>query len=197
MFSINRANGGAPTARTSRSWRRSPSAPSLLLGTTGCAMLSTQATTLPYSPADGVNIPDSGPLLVRNALLVTDEEGEDANFLAAIVNPTDESQTLTLEFGEEDPISATVRVPAHTTVSLGVTDDALLIEGLDAQAGSDVLVYFQSGDAEGVDAAVPVLDGSSTISRVRSLSHPRLTQSPSTTGVEGLLSPLRGQPSKR
>ena len=65
-----------------------------LLGTTGCAMLSTQATTLPYSPADGVNVPDSGPLLVRNALLVTDEEGEDANFLAAIVNPTDESQTL-------------------------------------------------------------------------------------------------------
>lgn len=159
MFSINRANGGAPTARTSRVMASVALGAVLLLGTTGCAMLSTQATTLPYSPADGVNIPDSGPLLIRNALLVTDEKGEDANFLAAIINPTDESQTLKLEFGEEDPISQTVRVPANTTVSLGVTDDALLIEGLDAQAGSDVLVYFQSGDSEGVDAAVPVLDG--------------------------------------
>ena len=159
MFSINRANGGAPTARTSRVMASVALGAVLLLGTTGCAMLSTQATTLPYSPADGVNVPDSGPLLVRNALLVTDEEGEDANFLAAIINPTDESQSLTLEFGEEDPISQTVRVPANTTVSLGVTDDALLIEGLDAQAGSDVLVYFQSGDDEGVEAAVPVLDG--------------------------------------
>ena len=159
MFSINRANGGAPTARTPRVMASLALGAVLLLGTTGCAMLSTQATTLPYSPADGVNVPDSGPLLIRNALLVTDEKGKDANFLAAIINPTDESQTLTLEFGEEDPISQTVRVPANTTVSLGVTDDALLIEGLDAQAGSDVLVYFQSGDSEGVDAAVPVLDG--------------------------------------
>ena len=159
MFSINRANGGAPTARTSRVMASVALGAVLLLGTTGCAMLSTQATTLPYSPADGVNVPDAGPLLIRNALLVTDEEGEDANFLAAIINPTDESQSLTLEFGEEDPISQTVRVPANTTVSLGVTDDPLLIEGLDAQAGSDVLVYFQSGDDEGVEAAVPVLDG--------------------------------------
>ena len=131
----------------------------VLLGTTGCAMLSTQATTLPYSPADGVNVPDSGPLEVRNALLVTDEEGEDANFLAAIINSTDKSQTLRLEFGEDDPIEETIRVPAHTTVSLGVTDDPLLIEGIDAKPGSDVLVYFQSGDAEGVRVTVPVLDG--------------------------------------
>jgi hypothetical protein len=159
VFSINRANGGAPTARASRILASVAIGAVALLGTTGCAMLSTQATTLPYSPADGVNVPDSGPLLVRNALLVTDEEGEDANFLAAIVNPTDESQTLTLEFGEEDPIAETVRVPANTTVSLGVTDDALLIEGLDVPAGADVLVYFQSGDSEGVEVTVPVLDG--------------------------------------
>ncbi len=50
----------------------------VLLGTTGCAMLSTQATTIPYSPSDGVNIPDSGPLQVRNALIVSDEEGATA-----------------------------------------------------------------------------------------------------------------------
>jgi hypothetical protein len=159
VISISRATGGPLTARPSRILASVALGAVALLGTTGCAMLSTQATTLPYSPADGVNVADSGPLLIRNALLVTNEEGEDANFLAAIINPTDESQTLELEFGEEDTISETVRVPANSTVSLGVTEDALLIEGLDVPAGADVLVYFQSGDAEGVEAAVPVLDG--------------------------------------
>ena len=131
----------------------------VLLGTTGCAMLSTQATTLPYSPADGVNVPDSGPVLVRNALFVTDESGKDANFIAAIINDTEDSQTLHIEIGEKSPIKKTVRVPANTTVSLGVTDDPLLVEGLYVEAGADVMVYFQSGDAEGVQIAVPVLNG--------------------------------------
>ncbi|QIG39997.1 DNA modification methylase [Microbacterium sp. 4R-513] len=131
----------------------------VLFGTTGCAMLSTQATTLPYSPADGVNVPDSGPVLIRNALFVADESGEDANFIAALINNTDENQTLHIEIGEESPIKKTVRVPAKTTVSLGVTEDPILVEGLDAKPGADVLVYFQSGDTEGTQVAVPVLDG--------------------------------------
>ena len=58
----------------------------MALGTSGCAMLSTQATMIPYSPSDGVNIPDSGPLQVRNVLVVSDEEGVDGNLVAAIVN---------------------------------------------------------------------------------------------------------------
>ena len=72
----------------------------VVLGTSGCAMLSTQATTIPYSPSDGVNIPDSGPLQVRNVLIVADEEGIDGNLVAAIVNQTDEPQTLEIEYGE-------------------------------------------------------------------------------------------------
>lgn len=131
----------------------------VLFGTTGCAMLSTQATTLPYSPADGVNVPDSGPVLVRNALFVADESGKDANFIAAIINDTEDSQTLHIEIGEKSPIKKTVRVPANTTISLGVTDDPLLVEGLDVKPGADVMVYFQSGDVEGVQLAVPVLNG--------------------------------------
>ena len=47
----------------------------LLVGMTGCSMVSPQATTIGYSAADGVNIPDSGPLKVRNALFVADESG--------------------------------------------------------------------------------------------------------------------------
>lgn len=131
----------------------------VLLGTTGCAMLSTQATTLQYSPADGVNIPDSGPVLVRNALFVADESGEDGNFIAALINNTDKSQTLSIEVGEESPVTKTVRIPAKTTISLGVTDDPILVEGLDTVPGADVPVYFQSGDTQGIQFDVPVLNG--------------------------------------
>ncbi|SIT69911.1 DNA modification methylase [Microbacterium sp. RU33B] len=133
----------------------------VLLGATGCSMISPQATTIPYSPADGVNIPDSGPLQVRNAMLVADESGADGNFVAAIINSTSESHTLSLEFGEGDgAIAKTVRVPANTVLSLGTEDtDPLLVEGIDTMPGADIPVFFQSGDGETVRAAVPVLDG--------------------------------------
>ncbi|TDN92153.1 DNA modification methylase [Microbacterium sp. BK668] len=158
MISISRARA-AGTRRTSRLVASLALGALALSATTGCAMLSTQATTIPYSPADGVNVPDSGPVLVRNALFVADESGEDANFIAAIINNTDENHTLNIEIGEESPIRKTVRVPAKTTISLGVTEDPILVEGLDVMPGADVPVYFQSGDFEGAVIAVPVLDG--------------------------------------
>jgi hypothetical protein len=134
----------------------------VVLGTSGCAMLSTQATQIPYSPADGVNIPDSGPLQVRNVLIVADEDGVDGNLVAAIVNATTESHTLTIEYGEgSSTTTEEIRVPANTTVSLGTEEtEPLLLEGIDTKPGADLPMFFQSGDGEGVLFTVPVLDGS-------------------------------------
>lgn len=159
MTSKHRTPGAALTSRTSRLIASLALGTALLVGTTGCAMLSTQATSIPYSPADGRNVPDSGPVLIRNALFVADESGTDANFIAAIINNTDESQTLRLEIGDESTTKETIHVPAKTTISLGVTEDPLLIEGLGAKPGANVTVYFQSGEEEGVAVSVPVLDG--------------------------------------
>ena len=132
-------------------------AAAVLLGVTGCAMISPQATTIPYSPADGVNVPASGPLKVRNALFVADEAGENANFLAAIVNDTDKAQTLLVGV---DGANKSVRVPARSTVSLGFDDaEPLLFEGLDAAPGVDLDVTFRSGDGDTIVYSVPVLDG--------------------------------------
>jgi hypothetical protein len=133
----------------------------VVLGTTGCSMLSTQATSIPYSAAEGVNVWGAGPLEVRNALIVANEEGSEGNFVAAIVNTTDENQTLNIDFDNgEDVIEATVRVPANSVVSLGTEDtEPLLIEDLNTLPGSDIAAYFQSGDAEGTLVTVPVLDG--------------------------------------
>jgi hypothetical protein len=131
----------------------------LVLTTTGCSMISPQATTIPYSSAEGTNVHDSGPLEVRNALIVANEDGTAGNFVAAIVNQTDDSHTLNVEFGEGGP-RLKVRVPANSTVSLGSEDeDPLEIDDFDALPGTDITTFFQSGDSEGALASVPVLDG--------------------------------------
>src|SRR6187431_146604 len=108
----------------------------VVLGTTGCSMISTQATTITYSAAEGVNVHGAGPLEVRNALIVANEDGSEGNFVAAIVNPTDESVTLNMEFGEGGAIKETIRVPANSVVSLGTEDtDPILLKGLDTPPG--------------------------------------------------------------
>lgn len=133
----------------------------VVLGTTGCSMISPQATTIQYSAAEGVNVYDDGPLDVRNAFIVANEDGSAGNFVAAIVNDTDDSHTLRIELGEGgSTIPFTVRVPARTTISLGADgEDPILVEGLDTPAGADIPGYFQSGDADGTLISVPVLDG--------------------------------------
>ncbi|MGC5171535.1 DNA modification methylase [Microbacterium sp. DT81.1] len=147
------------TARAPRLMASVAIGATVILGTAGCSMVSTQATTIGYSPSDGVSVPDSGPLLVRNALIVADEGGTEGNFLAAIINTTDEAQELRMEYGDDS--TATVRVGPGETVSLGAEDeDPLLLEDLDALPGSTIEIYFQSGDDEGVLQEVPVLDGS-------------------------------------
>lgn len=133
----------------------------ITLGTSGCAFIVPQATQIEYSPGDGVTVSnESGPLEVRNALIVANEEGTEGNLAAAIVNTAGSAETLNIEVGEgAGAISLTVRVPAYETLSLGNgTTPPLLVEGLDAPPGATVSVYFQSGDGDGARTEVPVLD---------------------------------------
>lgn len=125
--------------------------------TTGCSMISPQATTISYSPAEGVSVPSSGPVEVRNALIVGEQTGEVGNFLGALINDTDEAATVTIAVSGEQQ---RVRIPARTTVSLGVDGEPpLLFENLGATPGENIEMSFQSGDGEGVATSVPVLDG--------------------------------------
>lgn len=132
------------------------------LSLTGCAGLTPQATTITYSPSDGVNVPApegaAAPIVIRNAVIIADGHGTDGNLAAALINTTDDDAELNLEWGSDQTTS--IKVPAGETVSLGAgPEDPLLLEGINSEAGSDLPVYFQSGDAEGVLAEVPVLNG--------------------------------------
>ncbi|MCD2499306.1 MULTISPECIES: DNA modification methylase [Microbacterium] len=129
----------------------------IILGTTGCSMISPQATTIPYSAAEGVNVPNaSGPVLVRNAFFIT---GEDAvNLVAVFVNDTAEDQTATVAVdGVAAPLK--VSVPAGERVSYGIDGEHLEVPGLNTVAGDTVKVTFTSGDGTSEAVEVPVLDG--------------------------------------
>ena len=129
----------------------------LTLGAAGCSMISPQATTIQYSASDGVNVPDSGPVDVRNAMVIANDAGTAGNFIAAFVNPTTEPQTVIFGFGSAN---AQLVIPAGGRISLGVDgEQPILLEGIDTAPGAQLSMSFQSGDGEGVTLDVPVLDG--------------------------------------
>ncbi|MEL5992415.1 DNA modification methylase [Microbacterium phosphatis] len=130
------------------------------LTATGCAGLTHQATTIPYSPSDGVNVPhsDGAAIQIRNAVVIADSQGTDGNLAAALVNTTDEDATLSLEWGSGQ--SETIDLEGGEVVSLGAgSEEPLLLEGINTEAGATLPLYFQSGDAEGELVEVPVLNG--------------------------------------
>ncbi len=161
MTSKHRSFGLAPAPRRARLLATAALTAAVLLGTTGCGLTATMGTAISYAPSDGINVRNAGPLEVRNALIVVDEKGTVGNFVAAIVNMTDSPETLTMQVGDgADAITQTVRVKANSVVSLGAEGQKpLRLEGIDAQPGSTLPVFFQSGDAQGVNGNVPVLNG--------------------------------------
>jgi len=158
-----RTRGAATRPRAARLLVSLALGAGVVLGATGCGLTAEIATGIPYSPSDGMNVPDSGPIDVRNALIVVNAEDqpEVGNMVAALVNSTDSSETLTIQIGEgAEAITETVTVDANSVISFGTADEPpLRIEGIEAEAGSTVQVFFQSGDAEGVLSDIPVLDG--------------------------------------
>ncbi|MGO2746381.1 DNA modification methylase [Microbacterium sp.] len=131
----------------------------VLLGTTGCTFLTPQATSIdPYNVSDGVNVPDSeGPLDIRNAMVIATEDGSTGNLIAAVVNATSNAETLIIEIEGLEPLR--LHVGAGDTVSLGANAEPLRIDDFDTMPGATVEMYFQSGDATGATAEIPVLDG--------------------------------------
>jgi len=128
----------------------------IVLSTAGCAAITPQATTIPYSPSDGVNIPlpDGSPVHILNALVVADDEGQNGGFVATVVNTSDSSESVSLDWGSG---AGRLTVPADTRISLGVDEDPLLLEGIDTPPGATLPIVFNVG-GEPVEAEVQVFD---------------------------------------
>ncbi|MET0844174.1 MAG: hypothetical protein ABWY23_10000 [Mycetocola sp.] len=134
-------------------------AASVVLGTSACNLVAPQATTNHYDASDGVS-GRTGDLKIRNAMIIVDENGTDGNLVASVTNGGD-AQSLSIQFGEGEDATVTTAIPERSTVSFGTSeDDPILLEGIHAEAGSMVEVFFQYGNETGVEILVPVLDGS-------------------------------------
>jgi len=130
----------------------------VLLGATGCTFITPQATKTEYAASDGVNVSDQdGPIAVRNALIIANEDGSVGNFVGAVVNPSQDRATLTVSLEGGDPFQITV--PAGGRISFGADEEPVEITGLDTMPGATVAMHFQSGDSAGVTTEIPVLDG--------------------------------------
>jgi hypothetical protein len=135
----------------------------LALGASGCSMLTYQATTERYDASDGVSA-SVGDLDLRNILVVS-EDGEDGTLVMTVVNTGPDDVTLGVQFGAGGGDTHEIEIESGSTVAFGVDDiegidvvEPLLLEGIDAEVGGLLPMYFQYGDAEGVEKQVPVLD---------------------------------------
>ena len=152
--------------------------------TTGCSLISHQATEIHYNASDGVGI-NVGSLDVRNAFIVS-ENGKYGNLVAGVVITSDKAQTLTVEYGTgSSKKTAELAVPAASTVSLGATGadgaEPLLLEGINSQPGSTLSVAFSSRDAGAQLIEVPVLTGQMDYYSNLVPSSPTPTPTPSLT----------------
>ncbi len=130
----------------------------IAFGATGCTFMTHQATTNVYPASDGVNIASTGgPVEVRNAMVIANEDGSTGNLVAALINPTLDDADLVIEV-DGTPLDETVTIPAGETISLGANAEPLRIDGLNVMPGATVEIYFSSGEP-GEATAVPVLDG--------------------------------------
>ena len=131
----------------------------LALGASGCSMLTYQATTEKYDPSDGVSA-DIGDLDLRNILIVS-EDGDEGTLVMTVVNTGDDDATLGVQVGKGGSDVTKIRVEAGETLVLGSEDEEpVVLEGLDAEVGGLAVLFFQAGDAEGLEKQVPVLDAS-------------------------------------
>lgn len=128
----------------------------IIVGASGCSMITYQATTEVYDASDGVSA-NVGDLDLRNILVVMEEGADEGNLVFTVANSGDDTE-LTAEPVSGDAVS--LEIGANEQLVLGGEDEEpLLLEGIDTTPGAMLDIYFHADGAEGVEIRVPVLDG--------------------------------------
>jgi hypothetical protein len=132
-------------------------------GTAGCAFITPQATTKIVEASDGVN-ENLGAVAVRNATLISNDEGTLASLLVSFVNTGDSTEQLLVQYedgatGERVNQKVSVEGDGAITSFGAEGGEQILLENVSVP-GSLFPVYFQYGDEEGKQVLVPVLNTS-------------------------------------
>lgn len=127
------------------------------IGAAGCTLITPQATLEHYEPSDGVG-GETGPVAIRNALLISNE-GEDATLVAGFVSTDGKPHMVNVQYeNSEGKQNLEVRVPVRGVLGLTIDDlEPKVLRDINVLPGSLFPVYFQTGDATGVQLKLPVL----------------------------------------
>ena len=132
----------------------------LMLGTSGCAFFSEQATLIHYDPSDGIGA-SVGHLQVRNALVLT-KDGETGSFLVNFINDGTSTIDFTVQYknSADKTVVTDITLKAGQTKSYGGSEDKQLqFYKMGTKAGNLFPVWVQYGSHTGAEMPVPVLDG--------------------------------------
>lgn len=136
----------------------------VIVGATGCSMITPQATLIHYDASDGFSV-TLGDIAVRNALIVSDN-GEQGNLVLTAANSGSIATTLSVEVaGETQRIDLAAGEQIVFGEELDYTEP-LQFDNIDAQPGALVPVFFSAPGAESIQESIPVLD-----SRLPEYSH--------------------------
>jgi hypothetical protein len=130
----------------------------VLLGTTGCSLVSEKATSIKYEPSDGVGV-DLGDIELQNVLAIS-EDGSDVNLVLTAINTSARGIFVNLQFndgeGEEQ-----LYVAGDSSKSIGQPgEETLVLTNADTEVGGLMPLYAQYGSQPGKQIQVPVLDAS-------------------------------------
>jgi hypothetical protein len=130
----------------------------LSVGTAGCAFITPQATTKVIEAANGVN-GQVGTIGIRNATLISDDDGKTASLLVSFYNSNLSTRELTVQYEADGALTQQqVFIAGGGTTSFGAEGEKqVVLTGLDAKPGSLFPIYFQYGDVEGKQLFVPML----------------------------------------
>ena len=135
-------------------------AASLLLGSTGCSLVSPVASRATYSPGDGTQI-DLETVKIRNFMYLSDGKGGEALF-GSIINSSLESKSIKIQYTDgtlDEKKEVAINLLAGQKIDLGYNGGSALAIDLDGQPGGVVEVFIIEGSNTGKRIEVPVLDG--------------------------------------
>ncbi|KAB1643094.1 hypothetical protein [Gulosibacter chungangensis] len=113
------------------------------VGLTGCNMISPQRTEMQYDASDGVSA-DLGGVSVQNALLLTTESVDEANFVFTAVNLTNAEATVTAQVGASSVEKTIDHTINNRLVKVGFGESGSEIVSGDFVSGSTFEVTFTS-----------------------------------------------------
>ncbi|MDO4255544.1 MAG: hypothetical protein Q4C81_10465 [Kocuria sp.] len=123
------------------------------LSMTGCSYINAEATTLEYSPSDGI-VENMDQVSLNNILIVAESQDAPGRLLGTVLNKTDQDITLRIT---TDQASADIQVPANGETRLENPTNEIIVEPAGAEPGLMVETTFSTGESE-LTKSVPVLD---------------------------------------